>query len=537
MKDKLGSKLGEGTYGIVYDMKSDIKGDDTTYALKRNIAENESSFISAIRELNILHLLKSHPNIVKLEGLIFEDNKESNGFSPLLGEDRDQQRNDNVHFMFDKGLYDLHDYIYNEDIKENYKNVKKYMLDCLLALEYMHHNNIIHRDLKPGNVLIYDNHKAKLCDFGFSKPFTKQGEQTPGIITVCYRAPELLLNIPHYDFKVDIWSMGCLFYELVTKQQLVEEIEDNNEKLLKNVLRVLPVSLTKQEFTNWISNNTTKLFRVRYQNHANTLEDFKRDMHITKSNLRLFEKNCGSMNEFCHLLTMMLKFNPRYRYSATECIDHPFFQEYDEYITTLRTHIVPVEKHKIVYPVCVERKWMAQITQCLISNKDKLEWYNPRCLFQAIDMFHRYLYTMHYHANNKTETETQGKVHNEFQTNLLFMACIYISIKYFSTIHYSIPFSDLVQEEFLTPECLQMVEAFEGGLIKNCFKYDIYHDTLYEAADCCGDTLTDQEITNLIYLFTHNDTISDQLPEDVYKYYKPHLTTEDQSILLQPYQI
>jgi hypothetical protein len=81
-----------------------------------------------------------------------------------------------------------------------------------------------------------------------------------------------------------------------------------------------------------------------------------------------------------------------------------------------------------------------------------------------------------------------------------------------------------------------MVEAFEGGLIKNCFKYDVYHDTLYEAADMYEDRLTSTEIKNLIYLFTHNDTICDQLPEDVYKYYKPHLTTKDQSILLEPYQ-
>jgi cyclin-dependent kinase 2 len=530
-----GDKLGEGTYGIVYD----VKNNGAEYALKRNIAENDSSFISAIRELNILHLLKSHPNIVTLEGLIFEDNakdtEKENDFSPLLGEDRDQQRNDNVHFMFDKGLYDLHDYIYNHDTKENYKNVKKYMVDCLLALEYMHHNGIIHRDLKPGNVLIYANNKAKLCDFVFSKPYTKQGNQTPGIITVCYRAPELLLSSPNYDFKVDVWSMGCLFYELVTKQQFIEEIEDDNEKLLKNVLKVLPVSLSKQEFINWIANNTNKAFKVRYQNHTNTLDHFKANMHLGKGKLTLFEKNCGSMNDFCNLLALMLKFNPRYRYSVTECLEHKFFSEYEEYIATLRTHLVPIEKPKIVYPVCIERKWMAQITSCLYSNKDKLEWYNPRCLFQAIDMFQRYLYTMHYYATDKVETELEGKVHNEFQTNLLFMACIYISIKYFSTIHYSIPFSDLVQEEFLTPECLKMVEAFEGGLIKNCFKYDVYHDTLYEAADCCNDILGDNEIKNLIYLFTHNDTLCDQLPEDVYRYYKPHLTTTDQSVLLQPY--
>lgn len=527
-----GDKLGEGTYGIVYD----VINNNVNYALKRNIAENNSSFMNAIRELNILYLLKSHPNIVNLEGLIFNDVTEKNNFSPLLGEDRELQRDDNVHFMFDKGLYDLHDYIYNNKTKEIFQHVKKYMVDCLLAIEFMHHHNIIHRDLKPSNVLIYENYVAKICDFGFSKPYTKQENQTPGIITLSYRAPEILLSSPNYDFKVDIWSMGCLFYEMVTKQPLVEEIEDDNEKLLKNILRVIPVSLSKQEFTAWIVNNTNKTFKMRYCKNTNTLDDFKKNMNFTKNKLKLFEKHCN-LDDLISLLHNMLKFNPKFRYNAEQCLNHKFFNEYREYIDTSRLNIQPITKDKILYPVCIERKWMAEITNCLYKNKDKLEWYNTRCLFQAIDMFQRYLYTMHFYLKeDKVETNIMGKIHDEFHTNLLFMACIYISIKYFTTIHYSIPFSDLVQEEFLTPECLQMVEEFEGGLIKNCFKYDIYHDTLFEAADCCNDKLDDNMIKNLLYLFTMNNTISDQLPEDVYMYYRAYLNTNNIEELLLPYK-
>lgn len=518
----MSKKLGEGTFGIVYA----VDNDEGSYALKRNLSETDSSFMGAIRELNMLYILK-HPNIVKLESLIFNDTVSN--FSPLLGEDRETQRDDSVHFVFEKGLYDLHDYIHNNKIKEQFKFVKKYMVDCLLALEYMHYNNIVHRDLKPGNVLLYPNNIAKLCDFGFSKPYTIQGDQTPGIVTIFYRAPEILLNIPNYDYKVDVWSMGCIFYEMVCKKSFVEEESDENAKVMKNVLAMLPAPLTKFDFKHWVTNNTSKDFKIRYvKNEGN----FRKEMGLNKNKIALFERNCGSMDEFVHLLNCMLRFNPNQRYTVSQCLDHVFFDELSDYVAESRELLTTIAKHKIQYPVCIERKWMADIVNCLYNNKDKLEWYNERCLFQAIDMFHRYLYTMHYHADKtKVETETQGLIHNEFYTNLLFMACIYIAIKYFSTIHYAIPFSSIVQEEFLTPECLLMVEQFEGGLIKNCFHYDIYHNTLYESA---STKLSDIEIKNLLYLTTMNDYISDNYVDDVFNYYKDDLKLKSQKRLLLP---
>lgn len=522
MSYKMSKKLGEGTFGIVYAIDEGA----ASYALKRNLSETDSSFMGAIRELNMLYILK-HPNIVKLESVIFND--ATHDFSPLLGEERETQRDDSVHFVFEKGLYDLHDYIYNNKVKEQFKFVKKYMVDCLLALEYMHYNNIVHRDLKPGNILLYPNNIAKLCDFGFSKPYTIQGDQTPGIVTICYRAPEILLNSTTYDYKVDVWSMGCIFYELVCKKALVEECSDDTAKVMKNVLAVLPQPLTKFEFKNWISSNSAKDFKIRFvKNEGN----FRKDMGLSKSKFSIFERNCGSIDEFVHLLNGMLRFNPNQRYSVSECLDHIFFEDLQDYITESREVLTAIPKHKIQYPVCTERKWMANIVQCLYNNKDKLEWYNERCLFQAIDMFQRYLYAMHYHLDvSINKCGAVGLVHTEFDTNLLFMACIYIAIKYFSTIHYAIPFSNIVQEEFLTPECLTKVEQFEGGLIKNCFHYDIYHNTLYESAT---HKLSELEVKNLLYLTTMNEHICEEYVDDVYKYYKDDLALEPQKRLLLP---
>ena len=220
----------------------------------------------------------------------------------------------------------------------------------------------------------------------------------------------------------------------------------------------------------------------------------------------------------------MLKFNHQDRFDATQCLDHDFFIDFKTLINKTRHDFDDYAKNTfILYPVCQERQWMEQTATCLFNNQKKLEWYNHRCLFQAVDMYSRYLYAM--------DADKQ-QIHNEFDSNLLFMSCIYICIKYFSSIHYPISFSEIVQEEYLTTTCLKMVEQFEGGLIKNCFAFDVYHETLYEAADYYNDKLTDDDIKNLLYMFTHNNHLCHLTTYDVYTHYR--LSDKTNETLLSP---
>ncbi len=215
----------------------------------------------------------------------------------------------------------------------------------------------------------------------------------------------------------------------------------------------------------------------------------------------------------------MLQFNKHDRYTVRQCLNHPFFNDYVGLIEETRLHNFLPAENTISIVNCKEREWMSETVLCLFKERENLEWYNHRCLFQAIDMFQRYLYVMYQHGDAKSGTTVADEIHNEFHTNLLFMACIYISIKYFSSIHYPIPFSNIVQAEFLTDECLAMVEQFEGGLIKNCFQYDIYKTTLYEAADDFGDRLDDEDIQELLIIFTTKE-IHNKYPSEVYKEYR-----------------
>ena len=96
------------------------------------------------------------------------------------------------------------------------------MWEILHALQHCHQRRIMHRDLKPSNILIGDNEETiKLTDFGLARVFGMPLKSyTHEIVTLWYRAPEILLGTKVYSTAVDIWSMGCIFYEMAHRKPL-----------------------------------------------------------------------------------------------------------------------------------------------------------------------------------------------------------------------------------------------------------------------------------------------------------------------------
>ena len=109
-----------------------------------------------------------------------------------------------------------------KDFKQNIKLIKMYLLQLLKAIAYCHSHRILHRDLKPQNLLIDRTCNAlKLADFGLARAFgIPVRPYTHEVVTLWYRAPEILLGSKHYSTPVDLWSVGCIFAEMVRQKPL-----------------------------------------------------------------------------------------------------------------------------------------------------------------------------------------------------------------------------------------------------------------------------------------------------------------------------
>ena len=206
--------MGEGTFGIVFKVKSKIN--HKIYALKKN--KNQLMDEEMINQLkNELIFLKSlnHPNISNCLSS-FEQNGCTYVVMNLL--------NNNNIFKFLSGNC-LMNFKINEESLWNIFN------QCLEGLLYLHKKGVIHRDIKPGNILMDNEENIKICDFGISavmnnnqaSQFTKDPKEQNNLVLVCqsdmpvgtehYTAPEIV-NKQNYDQRADIYSMGVCFYGL-----------------------------------------------------------------------------------------------------------------------------------------------------------------------------------------------------------------------------------------------------------------------------------------------------------------------------------
>ena len=95
-----------------------------------------------------------------------------------------------------------------------------FLYQLLRGLKYIHSSNILHRDLKPSNLLLNANCDLKICDFGLARTTSETDFMTEYVVTRWYRAPELLLNCSEYTAAIDIWSVGCIFMEILKREPL-----------------------------------------------------------------------------------------------------------------------------------------------------------------------------------------------------------------------------------------------------------------------------------------------------------------------------
>ena len=279
-------KVGEGTYGVVY--KCRLKGTNNFVALKKIRLENEDEGIpsTSIREISILKQLR-HPNIVYLMDLIHGEKK--------------------LYLVFEFMEHDLKRFLDINNAPLPQELVKNYLYQILIAINFCHSKRILHRDLKPQNLLIDKDGIIKLADFGLARSFGIPIKTlTHEILTLWYRAPEILLGQKEYSTSVDIWSIGLIFYEMAHKKPLFP-----GDCEIDQIFKIFQMFGTPNENT-WPG--VTKLPEFKL-----TFPRFK------GKGLNSYNKNIDLVG--LDLLNKMIQIDPSKRISAKQALHHPYFND------------------------------------------------------------------------------------------------------------------------------------------------------------------------------------------------------------------
>lgn len=496
------SKIGEGAYGAVYDATY-IHDDKIKVAVKRNFVDNTTTFLGSIRELDILTKLKGHPFIVDL-AYVSLDNPFSalTPLSPHKGNNK--TREDKMYFIFEAGAYDCHTLIHGN--KSAYCYLKMAMVQVLLGVEYMHAKGIYHRDLKPSNLIWYrygNERSLKIADFGMSKVNTEQEPKSPRVTTSYYRSIEVALMNTDYTEKSDMWSMGTIFFEMVARKALLKDVEQQDPKIVSAILERCPRKPTPN-----LINKLNKI-NMKYRQGAFKMErNLKDSLGLTSAQIQEFNagKNTATYDQFLNLVTGLLELDPNERLSATQALNHEFFEIYKPYINQVREKFPPVSDPvpKLLLSNSTERQKAINIAFTIFNNRQTLYWYSHRILFQGIDLFDRYL--------NSLKTKL-----TDYHIELYFMCCVYISIKYFSTVRSPCPFRKLVVSSYQTPEAIRLAEDFEKILITSTLRFKVYRDTLFEISDKFNVKLSENQIKNLLIFYGGINKCENKSLTDLFK--------------------
>lgn len=496
------SLLGGGTYGEVYQGELN----NFPIAIKRNIIEKSVDMIASIRELDILNACK-HPFVVDLQA-IFLGNPFKNYELPIITQykvengmmDLDNPikipapnlKEDSIFFGFEAAAYDFQTLIY-KCYDKSWAYIKKAMVQLLIAAKWLKAKGVIHRDLKPSNLLwVKDGSERflKICDFGMSKHMYETGTRSHRVVTSWYRAPEISFGYP-YSYPSDMWSIGCILYETITKKALNSGIIDNDVKLLENSLSLISEPPTKELVTR-LNKLKLELDPKIYAPRRNLRDElnfyFNEQIRTNHYNYDFDKDGLGNKNQFIDLLNHILVLDPQTRYTPEQCLAHPFFKSFEGYIQQVEKIHPPVEtKYEPINIVaCKDRGRAAFLCYCIFDKRASIPWYKPQIIFHTLEIYDKYLT---YLKRNNTPyyevgaTKEESSYEPESMCTFKVMICLYICIKYFTITKVIGSFKDIITEPFQSPEYLKIARDFESGLIINLLKYQIYRPTILEASD------------------------------------------------------
>ncbi|SOS80275.1 protein kinase, putative [Plasmodium sp. gorilla clade G1] len=311
-KYKLMKLIGKGTFGKVYsaiDMST-----QEAVAIKRSPKwRNKVS-----REVDLLKKMNGSTNIVKIKSVFYTTTKKG-------------YRIQNIVFKY--MTYSLGRYIRmkkqekreNKYDRINPADLKNIIYQICIGIKDLHKNDFAHRDLKPDNILIdldSSNIKIEICDLGSAKKVQRNIISIPYICSRWYRAPELLCGSMFYTTEVDLWSLGCIIFELI------------------NLCPLFPGKFKKDEYSEECS-QIINLIEVIGSPQMSFFENIKD--HTSKKNILLIKELCelnikplcwdeilGNIleieeKELINIIDGLLKWNPNERLNIDAVLSNPYF--------------------------------------------------------------------------------------------------------------------------------------------------------------------------------------------------------------------
>ncbi|KAL0079177.1 hypothetical protein J3Q64DRAFT_1271853 [Phycomyces blakesleeanus] len=322
--------ISSGTYGRVYKARSRNKDDHREFAIKKFKPDREGDshhYVgisqSACREIALCREL-NHENIIGLEEVLLEDKAI---FMVFEYAEHDFLRNFWCYessFWINQQIIHYHLHTERKPIPEIL--IKSFLWQLLNGVAYLHANWVLHRDLKPANVLLTSDGIVKTGDLGLARLFNRplqplfNGDKV--VVTIWYRAPELLFGARHYTKAIDMWAVGCIYGELLA---------------LKPIFKGEEAKMDTKKNVPFQRSQLTKIFEVlgtptkEVWPAIDQLPDY---CHLStfpqcSNNLKhMYQMIPGVKSESgFNLFSALLEYDPAKRITAEKALAHPYFQE------------------------------------------------------------------------------------------------------------------------------------------------------------------------------------------------------------------
>ena len=323
--------VGSGAYGVVISASDSKQNENVAIKMVPKAFNDEIDAKRILREIKLLKHFR-HDNIVGIVDMM----------PPVA---RYLEDFHDVYIVADLMETDLHRIIYSKQ-KLSIDHSQYFIYQVLRGLKYIHSAEVIHRDLKPSNLLVNSNCDLKICDFGLARGINQDHTEGRGgtmllteyVVTRWYRAPEIMLACHEYSKPIDIWSVGCIFAELILRKPYFPG-DDYIDQVRKFDFYTFCLSVRTSNLTFSSTTRSSHFQLTIISEKLGKLDESELDF-VTSEKARRFMRKLPNKPstpltmQFPHtpvdaldLMRKMLQIHPRKRINVGQALAHPFLSQ------------------------------------------------------------------------------------------------------------------------------------------------------------------------------------------------------------------